>query len=328
MEEIINAFNEIIGLPEFIVNHLTFIPEFIRMALLKSIYFVPILFVLYLLIELFEKYFLKNIQNFIKLMRRFSGIVTATLGIVPECGYSVISSILYSRNVISRGALFAGLIMCSDEALPLLFLDLEKAITILPLLAIKFVVAIVVAYGIDIVETILNLRIKRKDGVNFLNTDIHEFGCCHHTIMTNEESPNIYRHPVSHTINIFMFMFLSLVVFYGLISLAGSAENLASMLLIDSPIPIVVVAAIGLISNCVVSVVIALAYVLGLISFPAFLAGMITTTGLGLIILSKHSNAKSANNNSLILYIIGVVVGLASYYGMLYLGPISNLFAK
>lgn len=320
MNEFFEMFNEIISFPEYIINQCTFIPEFVRISLLKSIYFVPILVIVYYLISLLEKFFLANLRLFINLLRRFKCFFSSVIGIVPECGYSVLTSILYSRNIISRGTLFACLIMCCDDALPILFLDVQKAAAIIPIILIKFMFAIVVAFGVDIFEVILNLRLKHQDDLNAMNTDINETGCCHHVLNTNERFPDIWKHTFVHSLNIFMFIFLSLVVFNGFIEVYGSAENLASLLMVDSVIPIFVVAGIGLISNCSVSVLIAVAFVLGIISFPAFLAGMVTVTGLGLSKIYKYCTIKNAHLTAFVLYLVGVIAGLAVYYNIFGIG--------
>ncbi len=328
MNEFIELFNEIISFPEVIINQCTFIPEFVRASFLKSLYFVPILSVLYYLIGLLEKFFLANIRLFIKLLRNFKGIFGAAIGIVPECTYSVLTSIFYSRNIISRGTLFACLIMCCDDALPVLFIEPAKAWVIIPVLVIKFVIAVAVSFIVDIAETIFNLRIKHQDELNTMNTDIKEAGCCHHMMNTDERYPNILKHTFVHTLNMFMFVFLSLTLVNGCIQAFGSVSNLASVLMIDSIISIFAVAAIGLISNCAVSVLIAVAYVAEIISFPAFLAGMVTVTGLGLFKLFKRGKSKDANLTAFVLYLTGIIAGLAVYYNILGLGSVSSVFIR
>ena len=105
----------------------------------------------------------------------------------------------------------------------------------------------------------------------------------------------------------------------------GSTESFASVLMIDSPVSVLVVAALGLISNCFISILIAIAFVLGLISFPAFLAGMITVTGLGLFNMFKFAGKKEGILISFVLFVLGTGFGLAFYYGLLTVNSTFNL---
>lgn len=328
MNELFSVVNEILSFPELLINKMTFLPEYLSMALLKTIYFVPILIILYYIVGLLEKYFLRNIRKFINFLRTFRALFAAIIGIIPQCTYSLLTSIFYSRNMITRGTLFAGLIMCSDEALPLLFLEPSKAFVIFPLLGIKFVFALAVAFVVDFVETLINLRVKHKDDLNTMNMDINEYACCHHTLSTEERCPNTIKHAFVHTVNIFMFVLISLTIFYFLIQCYGTAQNLADVMFINSPLPILIIAALGLIPNCAVSVLIGVVYVLGLISFPAFLAGMFTVTGLGLNYIYKHSKSSVSYITTIILYIAGVAAGFMVYYNIFGLGAITEVFIK
>lgn len=59
MEELIQHIQEVLKVPEFLINQCTFLPEFIRISLIESIKFVPFLYFLYYGIELLERFFLK-----------------------------------------------------------------------------------------------------------------------------------------------------------------------------------------------------------------------------------------------------------------------------
>ena len=80
------------------------------------------------------------------------------------------------------------------------------------------------------------------------------------------------------------------------------------------------------IPNSVTSIALALAFVKGLISFPTFLAGMITTTGLGLYALSKYNEEKNADNSfiTIVLLAAAIVTGLLVFYNIGFLGSFVN----
>jgi hypothetical protein len=155
----------------------------------------------------------------------------------------------------------------------------------------------------------------RIENINAVNTDIYEPGCCNHRISSIDTPPYWWLHPVTHTINMFMFTFLCLIFINFLILGMGSAEQAANFLLINSPKQVIFGAIIGLIPNCVTSIFVALAFVKGIISFPTLLAALTTATGLALVTLTKH-HRKNFDNfiTIMILLITGIVTGLLAYY--------------
>lgn len=326
MEGLIHNIQEILGIPAFLVNHCTFLPDYIREALISSINFIPWLYILYYGIELLERYFMKNIHLFVKLVKRLGPLFGVAISVVPECGYQIIASTFYSRRMISRGTLLAFFISCSDDALPLLFMDLSKAPVIIPIVLIKIVVGIIVAYLVDL-AFIFQKNIT--EDINAINTDLNEPACCHHRICTIENPPYWWMHPLTHTFNMFMFTFLCLAFFNMVIKGFGGVESLSSFLMIDSQNQVIFGAIFGLIPNCVTSVFLALAYVKGLISFPTLLAGLITSTGLGLSALLKRQRNNSDNILIIgILLAVGILVGLFVFYNMQIISMIQSSFTK
>lgn len=329
MEDIIQHIQEVLGVPSFLINSCTFLPPFIKEALIESISFVPWLYILYYGIELLERFFVKHINLFVRLIQKFGPLFGVAISSIPECGYQVIASTFYSRKMISRGTLLAFYIACSDDALPLLFMDFSKGFVFIPIVIIKIVVGIVVAYSVDIIGMFRKTDKKTLEDINAINTDLNEPACCHHRIHNIENLPYWWMHPINHTFNMFMFTFLWLALFYCVVEPFGSAENLASFLMIDSPFQVIATAILGLVSNCAVSVLLALAYVKGLISFPSLLAGLITTTGLGLATLAKRSQ-NSQDNNTIVMILLGtgIVVGLFVYSNMAIVNMIKDFFVK
>lgn len=326
MEEILNNIIEVLSVPTLLINQCTFLPEYIREALITSINFIPWLYILYYGIELLERFFMQRINLLVRLIKGFGPLFGVAISTIPECGYQVIASTFYSRKMITRGTLLAFFISCSDDALPLLFLDFSKALVIIPIIVIKIIVGLAVAYVVDLVFI---FKKEITEDINAINTDLNEPACCHHRITTMENPPYWWMHPLTHTFNMFMFTFLTLAFINCAIISFGNVETLANFLMIDSPYQVVAGAVFGLIPNCVTSVVLAIAYVKGLISFPTLLAGLITTTGLGLATLAKRMQERNNNDTGLIsgiLLVTGVVVGLFIYYNMQIIGMIQDYF--
>ena len=58
--------------------------------------------------------------------KKINPIIGSLVGIIPQCGVSVVASDLYLKRHITIGTLTAVFFACSDEALPILFTDSSK----------------------------------------------------------------------------------------------------------------------------------------------------------------------------------------------------------
>ena len=111
-------------------------------SLEEAVKLLPILFLVYFLIELLEYKNIFKFENSKLLKGKASPAMGALFGSVPQCGFSVISSELYSKRKISIGALIAVFVATSDEALPLMLSNYKAIPSLLLLLAVKIVMAI------------------------------------------------------------------------------------------------------------------------------------------------------------------------------------------
>ena len=110
-------------------------------ALLDTLKIFPFIFVIYVLIELLEQR-----ASFIKDHNRLQGdlapLIGAATGIIPQCGFSVMAAKLYDKGLIRTGTLLAVFLATSDEALILLLSEGSKAGMVVPVIAVKLVVAV------------------------------------------------------------------------------------------------------------------------------------------------------------------------------------------
>ena len=84
-------------------------------SLIDTVKILPILFVAYYLIELIEY---KNASKLTKsklLKGKASPVFGSVLGCVPQCGFSVISTDLFSKGKLSVGANYRGRNFCRIE---------------------------------------------------------------------------------------------------------------------------------------------------------------------------------------------------------------------
>ncbi|MDE6189015.1 MAG: arsenic efflux protein [Clostridia bacterium] len=111
-----------------------------------------LLLIFYILIELVEQKIAVKMRA--KLKSKYAVAVGAGFGIVPQCGFSVLASDLYSKRQITLGALLAVFIATSDEALPILLSSINQDgvwLKLILLIATKFVLALIAGYAIDLI---------------------------------------------------------------------------------------------------------------------------------------------------------------------------------
>ena len=271
----------------------------------ESLITLAIIFVLYMLIELAEN----SVSTKLQKAKKFSPIFSSALGLVPLCGFSVVATDLYSKRHISMGALLAIYIATSDEALPILLSSPDKALMVLPMLLIKFILAFAVGYLVDIIYTKSKKQVETHGEDCHHKPEVHE-GCCHHHIEGEKKGWKDYLlHPLLHSLKIFAYILVINLVFKLTIHFVGEDAfvNFLQSAKYFSPL---FATLIGLIPNCASSVVLSQVYISGGIGFGACLGGLICNAGLGLVMLFKQNKNQKENFTILgLLVAISLVVG-------------------
>ena len=98
---------------------------------------IPFLFVAFLLIEVLEHKLTNKNKNIITKSKRLGPVIGALLGIIPQCGFSVMGTNLYITRIISLGTLFSIYLSTSDEMLPILISEKADIKIILQIILIK-----------------------------------------------------------------------------------------------------------------------------------------------------------------------------------------------
>lgn len=291
------------------------LPEWFADAVCDSVHLIPFLFLIFLLIEIFENYFSHKIKNISSYSKKFGPVIGSILAGLPQCGFSVIATPLYINKVITRGTLIAIYVSTSDEAIPILLSHPEQFRVILPLLLIKICLGIFAGYLVDLIYPQAEITAE-KDGVTE-NVDSDEVGCCaHHIHVTEHRKRELIFHPLKHTLNIFVMI---LVISIGLNFCFDSFGNdfIGKLLLNNTIFQPIIAAIIGLIPNCAVSVLITMLYISGVMSFASVIAGLSSGAGLGLIVLLKRNkdlkdSAKIIGFLLSISIISGIIISLIS----------------
>lgn len=120
--------------------------EVISDSILDTLKLAPFIVAVYLVIEIAERKAAGRFATGKVLFSPVAPLVGAAAGIVPQCGFSVVSANLYSAGKITLGTLVAVFIATSDEAIPVILADYTAAPKLIPLILIKFAFAVAVGY--------------------------------------------------------------------------------------------------------------------------------------------------------------------------------------
>ncbi len=285
-------------------------------ALIDSLKMVPLLLLIYIAIEFIEYNYGKKLNEKVKKAGNAGPAIGSLVGAVPQCGFSVISSALYSQKLITIGTLLAVYISTSDEAIPIILSQPDKINIILPLIITKVALALVIGYIVDLIFRKSNKKIlshiERFDRDECHHGhEVDEVACCGHELSNKPNIREMFLHPFIHTAKVFIFIFaVSLLINYAFFKLGE--ENLSKLFLSNSILQPFIAALVGLIPNCAASVAITELYLKGAIGYGSAIAGLSAGAGLGLLVLFKEN--KNLKNT---LTILGLLLFFSILAGVL-----------
>lgn len=263
----------------------------------------PLLFLTFLIIEVIEFYYFDKVSSFVKKSGKFAPLAGSVAAAFPQCGFSIIASILYIKGLITRGTLLAVYLSTSDEAIPVLLSYDEHCRLVIPIIAIKILIGVSAGYLFDLIFPQKTANINPDE-------HIAQTGCCEHTLGSKDKKELII-HPVIHTLSVAVFIFLITFALNVALAKCGSAEALGGYLMSNSPLQPVIAAIFGLIPNCAISVALVMLYIKGTIAFYSVIAGLCSNAGLGIwIILTKNKDIKDSLVLVLSLFLISALSGI------------------
>jgi hypothetical protein len=89
-------------------------------TILDVLKILPFLYLSFLIIEVIEHKFSNKSEKIIKKSGKFGPFLGGLLGIIPQCGFSVLATNLYVTRILSIGTLISIYLTTSDEMLPIL----------------------------------------------------------------------------------------------------------------------------------------------------------------------------------------------------------------
>lgn len=289
-----NTFIEGLGMSEWLTD-----------AIIDSFHILPLLFLVFFIIELIEYFYAAKINSFMQKSEKTAPLLGSLAAIIPQCGFSVIASTLYIRKFITKGTLIAIYLATSDEAIPILLANPTHIHYVVPIIGIKIVIAVLAGYLIDFV-------LKDNKYISIIQEADYEEdeGCCHHSVSKRRKRELIY-HPLKHTFNIFIFILIITIILNFAIAVYAQHAILHVFLGKVKILEPVITAFIGLIPNCAVSIALTMLLIKGSISFGAVMSGLLSNAGLGILILFRHNtNIKDAAKVTGILLLISIISGM------------------
>ena len=266
-------------------------------GLMDTLKLLPYLLITFLFLEFIEHKLSKKNEKALTKNKKYGPILGGLLGALPQCGFSSMASELFSGRVITMGTLIAVFLSTSDEMLPIMISEKVDPMLIVKIIGFKVIIGIAIGFIIDI---IYKKKTTSKNEIHHMCEDEH----CHC------DHDNIFISSIKHTLKIGLFILIANLVI-GLIIFKVGEDNLSDFLVHGNIIGYFISSLIGLIPNCAGSVIITEVYLKDLISFGTMMSGLLTGSGLGILLLFRTNKNMKENLSILsIIYFVGVILGI------------------
>ena len=263
-------------------------------GVLDTLKLLPYLFITFLILELIEHKLSKKSQKAISKYNKIGPAVGGVIGAFPQCGFSAMAANLYTNKVITMGTLIAIFLSTSDEMLPVMLSESVSITCILKIIGFKVITGIIIGFLVDLI-------FRKKDANNTIKDMCDEEHChCKDGILVSS---------LIHTLKTALFILIANLVINTLIFFIGE-DKLSNLLHGKNIIMYFIASLIGLIPNCASSIVLTQVYVSGIVPLGVALSGLLTGSGIGLLLLYKNNkNLKENLTITFIIYFVGVLLG-------------------
>ncbi len=258
----------------------------------------PFLLIAFWILEMLESKSSDKSVHLIEKAGKSGPVIGALLGLIPQCGFSVIGANFYSKRIITAGTLIAIFLSTSDEAFLVMLTDPKRIPDILLIMLIKLVIATVFGYLTDF---FFHTEIEHHHDDEHIAHD----HCCY-----NHSFKEIASCTAKRTLSVWLFVFLITFLLTLGVELLGE-EKIHTFMLTDSVFQPFLTSLIGLIPNCAPSVILAQMYLSGTVTLGSVVAGLCTSAGVGLLVLFRVNKPMKDNFKILaLLYFISGVSGV------------------
>ena len=248
---------------------------------------IPILFIAYYLMELLERS--KRLDE--SVLHAYSAkagpAIGGLLGVVPQCGISGAAATLFSTGAITVGTMLAVFFATSDEMLPIMLSSVTEKNglgigRIFGIVAAKAGLGILLGYLSDFLF-----------GRFFTRKDIHSF-CEREHCECEEEEGSALHAALVHTLKI-AGMLIAVTFVLNLLLAKLDPAQLSGTILARPVAGAFLLALLGLIPNCSISVILTRAFLSGIIGLGGLFAGLLANAGIGMLVLFRSNRNMREN---------------------------------
>ena len=266
-------------------------------GLLDTVKLLPYLLITFLLLEFIEHKLSKKSQKVLLKNKKYGSFAGGLLGALPQCGFSSMAANLFSARVITMGTLIAVFLSTSDEMLPIMLSEKCSPLLLFKIVGFKVLVGILIGFIVDLIY---------QKNTNNKNEEIKEI--CEHDHCGCEHD-GIILSSIKHTLKIGFFILIVNLLINVIIFKVGE-NNLSNLLHHKNILSYFIACLIGLIPNCAGSVIITEVYLSKFITVGTMIGGLLTGSGLGILLLFKTNKNLKENLSILsIIYFTGVLLG-------------------
>lgn len=267
-------------------------------ALLDTLKLLPYLLITFLILEFIEHKLSEKNQKLLIKNKKYGPFIGGILGALPQCGFSSMAASLFSSRVITIGTVVAVFLSTSDEMIPIMIGEHASILLLLKIVGFKTVIGIFAGIIIDI---IFNKKVKNLSENISLMCEEENCSC---------DEDGVILSSIKHTLKIGLFILIANLLISFVINKIG-VDNLSNILVNENILTYFLASILGLIPNCASSVIMTKLYLSELISMGVLLSGLLTGSGIGILLLFREN--KNIKENIFILsivYLVGVFVGI------------------
>ena len=267
-------------------------------TLIDALKLLRFLFVAFLIIEAIEHKLSHKSKKVITKAGKVGPLFGSLLGAIPQCGFSVMATNLYVTRIVTLGTLISVYLSTSDEMLPVLLSNKTKFSVIFKIIITKVIIGMLFGFIIDFF-----LRKRKQTNVEKKHYDLceHEHCDCSHGIL---------KSAIKHTLITLIFILGTTLVLNICMEYFGN-DMMNKVLLKNNIFGSFITSLIGLIPNCGSSVAITQLYLDHAISYGAMMGGLLTASGISLLVLFKINKSVKENVKILLLvYFLGAISGV------------------